>query len=155
MIRKTGERIEIEMKNIKDFDLKGILDKAEQGYAVAQFELGCCYAYGACVEKDHMRAKEWFEKSAKQGNADAQYFLGFHHYGSYEEGNPKDLEPALEYYISAAKQGNLNAQYNLALHYYLDESLEQNLELVVEGLEDAASQGVLKAREILEKIASA
>ncbi len=45
---------------------------AKQGYAGAQFNLGCCYYYGQGVERDYAEAADWFRKAAEQGHANAQ-----------------------------------------------------------------------------------
>lgn len=47
----------------------------EQGDAVAQFNLGCCYYMGRGVSKDRVKSKELLTLSAKQGNKDAQEVL--------------------------------------------------------------------------------
>ena len=40
---------------------------ADQGYAPAQYELGCCYENGSGVKRDQNKAAYWFEKAAAQG----------------------------------------------------------------------------------------
>ena len=49
---------------------------AEQGYAEAQFNLGCCYDCGNGVAEDKQEAAKWYRKAAEQGYAMAQYNLG-------------------------------------------------------------------------------
>lgn len=49
--------------------------EAEKGNADAQFELGDCYLYGDCVEKNEAEAVKWFTKAAEQGQAEAQEML--------------------------------------------------------------------------------
>ena len=49
---------------------------ADQGYAVAQYNLGVCFIYGRGVTQDYKEAVKWFRLSADQGNADAQFNLG-------------------------------------------------------------------------------
>ena len=49
---------------------------AEQGDAVAQFNLGVMYATGEGVPQDDAEAARWYRLAAEQGNADAQYDLG-------------------------------------------------------------------------------
>ena len=51
---------------------------AEQGYAVAQFNLGELYALGEGVPQDPAEAVRWFRLAAEQGYA-AQYALGVRH----------------------------------------------------------------------------
>ena len=48
---------------------------AEQGHAVAQFNLGKCYYDGEGVEQDMQKAVEWYTKAAEQGDEDAQEAL--------------------------------------------------------------------------------
>ena len=51
------------------------LKAAEQGDAIVQFKLGWMYAEGKGVTKDTVKAVEWYQKAAEQGNAAAQYNL--------------------------------------------------------------------------------
>jgi TPR repeat protein len=48
---------------------------AEQGHAVAQFNLGICYDNGNGVKKDREEAARWFKKAADQGDVKAQKCL--------------------------------------------------------------------------------
>jgi hypothetical protein len=49
---------------------------AEQGNAIAQYNLGVMYANGQGVTQDHPEAIRWYRKAADQGNAKAQFYLG-------------------------------------------------------------------------------
>jgi uncharacterized protein len=49
---------------------------ADQGLAVAQFNLGLMYANGQGVSKDETEAMRWYRLAADQGRSDAQYQLG-------------------------------------------------------------------------------
>ncbi len=62
-------------KQSEDNQILSIIKSAEQGNAKAQFELGGMYIQGYGVEEDAELAFEWFEKSALQGNAEAQSVL--------------------------------------------------------------------------------
>jgi TPR repeat protein len=53
---------------------------AEQGDAVAQFNLGVKYSKGRGTLTDKKKAFYWHKNSAEQGYAEAQYFLGFIYY---------------------------------------------------------------------------
>jgi Sel1 repeat len=46
-------------------------EQAEQGSAYGQYQMGMHYLNGDGVPKDLQRARDWFLKSAKQGNDDA------------------------------------------------------------------------------------
>lgn len=50
---------------------------AEQGDAVAQFNLGLIYQDGQGVPQDYTEAVRWFRLAAEQGEPDAQGCLGF------------------------------------------------------------------------------
>jgi TPR repeat protein len=49
---------------------------ADQGFAVAQYNLGILYANGDGVLKDDTEAVKWYRKAAEQGLAQAQSNLG-------------------------------------------------------------------------------
>ena len=53
----------------------------------------------------------WYRKAADQGDADAQYILGY----CYETGAgvPKDTAQAADWYRKAATQGHTNARQGL------------------------------------------
>ena len=58
--------------------------------------LGNCYAHGVGVEQDYGKAREWYEMSAAQGDADGLCALGSCYY--YGEGVPQDYTRAVEYF---------------------------------------------------------
>jgi TPR repeat protein len=66
---------------------------AEQGNAVAQYNLGVMYAQGQGVSQDYAAAASWYLKAAEQGNAVAQYNIGV----MYEDGQgvPQDYAVAV------------------------------------------------------------
>ena len=49
---------------------------AEQGDALAQFNLGYMYHYGKGVLQDYAEAVKWYRLAADQGDALAQFNLG-------------------------------------------------------------------------------
>jgi len=57
---------------------------ADQGLAVAQFNLGLMYVNGQGVSKDEIEAMKWYRLAADQGRSDAQYQLG---HLSYQQNN--------------------------------------------------------------------
>lgn len=56
-------------------DVQTVRQKAEQGDAEAQFTLGQMYAKGQVVKRDYAQARQWYQKAAEQGHADAQKAL--------------------------------------------------------------------------------
>lgn len=89
------------------------LKKAADEYddADAQNALGCMYLDGLGVAQDMVKATEYLEKSAVQGNMYAQTTLG----RMLESGigGKKDLNKALYWYKQAAEQGDDLATENL------------------------------------------
>ena len=83
-------------------------ERAEQGDAEAQYNLGVSYAEGDGVVKDLEEAIKWWRKAADQGNADAQTNLGIA-YG-YGAGVAQDYEEAVKWYRKAADQGDADAK---------------------------------------------
>ena len=54
--------------------------QAEKGDAIAQYNLGVCYANGQGVAKDAVEAVKWYRKAAEQNFAEAQCNLGVCYY---------------------------------------------------------------------------
>jgi TPR repeat protein len=84
---------------------------ADQGLAVAQFNLGLMYANGLGVSKDETEAMKWYRLAADQGRADAQYQLG---HLFYQQNN---FAEAVKWFRLAADQGRPDAQSNLGVMY--------------------------------------
>ena len=86
---------------------------AEQGYAIAQFNLGAMYDNGKGVPEDDAEAVKWYRLAAKQGNAKAQLNLGVMYDNG--EGVPEDDVQAYAWWNLAAAQGNKIASKNKAI----------------------------------------
>jgi hypothetical protein len=86
--------------------------KADQGDAGAQLNLGLCYDNGRGVERDPVKAAEWYRKAADQGNADAQVNLGV--CCAKGDGVERDLAKAAAWFRKAADQGDEGAKAALA-----------------------------------------
>ena len=90
--------------NSQEYDkwFTGHLPLAEQGYPLAECQIGYCYLKGLGVAKDLERAFAWTLRAAEHGDRDGQYNLG----ALYEEGLgvKRDLERAARWYLAAARQ---------------------------------------------------
>ena len=66
------------------------------------------YHHGQGVDVNYEKAFEWWEKAAKQGEAEAQYNLG----SMYENGHGVDQDDsmAMRWYAKAAAQGFRGAE---------------------------------------------
>ena len=82
---------------------KGHLELAEQGYPLAECQVGWFYLKGQGVPQDDANAFYWTKRAAEHGDWDAQYNLGtFYEAGI---GTARDAEQAKRWYIAAARQG--------------------------------------------------
>jgi len=82
--------------------------KAEQGDATAQFNLGLMYYAGIETLKDDKQAFYWYKKSAEQGYANAQFFVGLMYYTG--TGTLKDYKQAASWIKIAYENGNEAAE---------------------------------------------
>ena len=117
---------------------------AEQGDAVAQFNLGLMYAKGEGVPEDAREAVRWYRKAAEQGNAIAQFWLGVMYAGG--KGIPEDAREAVRWYRKAAEQGNAYAQLNLGVMYADGEGVPEDAREAVRWYRKAAEQGHARAQ---------
>jgi S1-C subfamily serine protease len=115
------------------FDL--LRKSAEQGSKTAQCKLAVCYEYGDGIPSDNREAIKWYRKSADQGYAPAQLFLGFRCY------NDKNYVEAVVWYRKAAEQGMPDAESKLGLSYYSGQGVPQDYALAVKWFRKAAEHG--------------
>ena len=89
----------------------GLLPLAEQGYPLAECQVGYFYAQGLGVERDLDRALLWTRRAAEHGDRDGQFNLGCF----YGEGTvlARDMEQAALWYQRAARQGHAEAAERL------------------------------------------
>lgn len=89
----------------------GLLPLAEQGYPLAECQVGYFYAEGLGVERDLDRALLWTRRAAEHGDRDGQFNLGCF----YEEGTAlaRSMEQAALWYQRAARQGHTEAAERL------------------------------------------
>lgn len=122
----------------------GIQDKAFAGDAEAQHDLAALYVAGQNgVKTNYTRASRWFEESAHNGIANAQYNLGVLYHQGY--GVNKDVNKAIQLYRIAAANGHPEAQYNLAIAYVEGVGVDYNPQIASVYFEQAASGGVVEA----------
>jgi TPR repeat protein len=122
---------------------------ANAGDAIAQCNLGWCYANGKGVPQDYGKAEEWYCKAAEQGNVYAQSNLG----ACYETGKGvlQDNAKAVEWYRKAAEQGNAIAQNSMGLCYANGRGVPHDAVKAAEWYRKAAEQGNEEAIKALEE----
>lgn len=114
-------------RNVANETFEQAKKAAEQGDAIAQYNLGLHYVDGRGVAKSDAEAVKWYRKAADQGNADGQFELGY----MYESGKgvAKDEAQAAKWYQKAAASGNANAirrLENMTAKSRLDAELSRN-----------------------------
>jgi uncharacterized protein len=97
---------------------------ADQGQAVAQYNLGLLYANGQGVTKDDAKARQWYEKAAAQGHTEAQVNLGI--LLMYARGGQQDYKMAVYYLRLSANHGNDLAQRRLGQMYERGDGVQQD-----------------------------
>ena len=95
-------------------------------------------------------AERLYQKAADQGDADAQFELGWH----YETGSgvEKDESEAVRWYQEAADQGHMGAQFELGWHYETGRGVEEDESEAVRWYQEAADQGHMDAQSALERL---
>ena len=88
--------------------LEGWRSLAEQGYALAQYNLGWVYQNGKGASQDYQEAIRYYKLAAEQGFAGAQYSLGLMYYRG--EGVLKSLKDAAYWIKLADKNGGTKAK---------------------------------------------
>ena len=131
-------------------DIKTLIQKANQGNAEAQYNLGLAYHNGKGVEQSDTQAVYWYQKSAEQGNAKAQFSLGASYY--YGVGVEKSYSQAVYWFQKSAEQGDVIAQHSLGFAYYDGEGVEKSKTKAVYWLQKACENGLEISCELLNKI---
>ncbi len=104
----------------------------------------------ALDNNDYEQAAKLFEQAAKQGNAEAQYWMGV----LYDNGDDvyMNKETAVMWYRKSAEQGYVDAQVNLARCFGLGIGVPQDENQAVYWLRKAAEKGDIEAQETLKKL---
>ena len=97
---------------------------AEQGNAMAQFNLAIMYKKGRGVPKDYTKAVEWFRKAADQGDALAKYQLGKMYLSGH--GVRQNDAEAFKWIEGSAELGYSKAQYHTGVMYKLGQGVPEN-----------------------------
>lgn len=95
-----------------DANTQEIIESAEKGDTVAQYNLGVLYMNGDGVPQDYEKATQWLTLAAEKNDVEAQYNLGFI-YGEYL----KNIKKSIYWYEKAVAQNLPHAQNDLANLY--------------------------------------
>lgn len=89
-------------------------------------------------------AVKWFHKAAEQGDATAQYYLGYCHENGY--GVSQDYNEAIKWYTKAAEQDHSTAQFYLADCYRYGKGVSIDYNQAIKWYNKAAEQNALSAQ---------
>ena len=112
---------------------------AEQGLAVAQFDLAVRYRLGQGVPQDMVQSFKWLRLAAQQGHRTAQFNLALM-YGM-GKGTEEDVVQAFYWMRKAAEQGDADAQHKVALSYIHGQGVPKDVALAGQWALKAAQQG--------------
>ena len=127
--------------------IQSIQERANQGYAAAQNNLGLCYKKGVGVGQDLQKAVELYTAAANQGCVAAQNNLGTCY--QLGLGIDKDSQKAVELYTVAANQGCVAAQNNLGTFYNHGLGIDKDSQKAFEFYTLSANQGYSAAQSHL------
>ena len=135
---------ELGMKGNGAKKIKYLQMAAKQGYAKAQYELGCAYELsGRGVKQNLHEAIQWYRKAAEQGHAMAQYRLGLC-YALPDRGVEVNRREAIIWLRKAAEQQPLDRDFDILFcqkELGFCYALEQNLVEAVKWFRKSAEQG--------------
>ena len=117
----------------RDFIIGSSLD------ASAQYNMGQMYYFGRGVERDYVKAMEWYLRAAEKGHADAQYNIGCMY--SNGLGVERDYVKAMEWYLKAAEKSDADAQNNIGYMYHHGLGVERDYAKAMEWYLRAAEKG--------------
>ena len=98
-----------------DAELESLRQRAEQGDANSQYDLGYMYSNGEGVPRDDVEAVKWYRLAADQGDAQAQFNLSRRY--NFGLGVPQDDTQTAAWLRQATDQGHAGAQTQLGLMY--------------------------------------
>jgi hypothetical protein len=101
---------------VQGTDVNRILNRANAGDSIAQYETALRYANGEGVPQNYQDAMAWFAKAAANGNDKAQWKLGLGYIRGI--GVPYDERQAVVWFKRAANHGDIRAQSALSDVYF-------------------------------------
>lgn len=156
-LEKAKEYYEMVVEYCEDSDVKKEarqdLKNLNNYIETNAFNIGNNYYFGNFgYAKDKTKAVKYWKKSADNGNAEAQYYLGFCY--SKGDGVQMNKQTAFYWYQKASNNGNAAAQYNLGCCYFNGDGCTQNKSIAKQWWKAAADQGNPDAQEALRKVKS-
>lgn len=124
------------------------LSEAEVGDPAAQTLIGHIYETGRAVDRDEVKARQWYEIAAKSENPEAELRLGqYYLYG--RGGLEKDSEMAAILFTKSSDRGNLGAKLNLGILHMNGEGVNRDVVKAEQLLEEVANRDIPEAQYVL------
>jgi len=117
---------------------------ANQGNIKAMYDIGKFYERGRGVNKNMVKAAEWFQKASSGGHAAAQARLGILYFEG--RGVTKNNKKAIKLLNAAAKKNVASAQFQLANMYELGAAVSKNLNTAIFWYKKADKNGYYLAK---------
>jgi tetratricopeptide (TPR) repeat protein len=102
----------------------GEFAKGVEDLRIGQRDPSRVAALAPWIQKANGQAADWYRKAAEQGEAQAQFNLGWLYYTG--QGVTQDYRQAADWFRKAAEQGFAKAQYNLGLMYGTGQGVAQD-----------------------------
>ena len=123
--------------------IKNLEKAVEEGDVKALYDLGQAYDSMG----DFNKSFYWYQKSAEQGNIEAQLHIGLMY--SMGEGVKKDFSKSLYWVKKSAQQGCSEATFILGTMYEAGHGVKKNLAKAIILLKKAAAEGSFSAALML------
>jgi len=119
-------------------------EAAQSGHHDAVLAMGWYYLNGFGVLQDIDKAKSWYKKSARQGEAMAMFSLG---QIAYEE---RDYADAMQWFKRAAKAGHYRSIFWIGKLHWHGRGVPQDKKQAMRMFNEAATKKVKEARRTLK-----
>ena len=100
--------------------------------------------------KDYAKAMQWYQKSAAQGDADAENTIGLLYASGF--GVPKDYAKAMRWFQKGAAQGRASDEYSIGLLYETGSGVPKDDAEAMRWFQKAAAQGHGLAKQEIAKL---
>lgn len=127
-----------------------LIQQAEKGNPIAQYNLGTLYYLGLSIDQNYQKAHRWLDKSAAQNNPLAQGLLGIMYFKG--QGVAQDYQQAYTLLQQSAEQGYAVAQTLLAGMYYTGQGVPKNYQEACKWAILAAGSHEKNAEALLTKL---
>ena len=124
--------------------ISNLIKVADDGNALAQFQLGMRYFNGQGVGQDYAKAAEWVQKAADKGSVAAMVQLGVIYMRGL--GVDQDKAKSASWFLRSAEGDSRAGQFNMAQLYRRGEGVEKDEVMAAYWYRRAAEQGLVAAQ---------